>query len=174
MKTIYLLWTTVLLLLMGCGEAGKVAKPDEGDDEPFMTLTIEPVGEEKAYNIVIRNLTEMPISYHGYGGEGSSQPVYEIEVQEGDGWSEGFTGWCGLGMGPCEIEPGSSISIPFYGMEHNENAIFRISISALKAGRSEWNRINSRKIHSPIYQWKNQMIEQRLVRTLRVPQADVE
>ena len=68
-------------------------------------ISIEPNAEKTGhYELRIQNDGPTPVSYSGYGGEGSIQPIYEKEVKKGEQWIKESPGWCGDGIGPCHTK----------------------------------------------------------------------
>ena len=126
-------------------------------------LSIEPAGEKGGgYVLRIHNGGSAPISYFGYGGEGSLQPAFGLEVKAGLKWVERFLGWCGNGMGPCQIEGQKSVKVPFfYGFPMGKESIhFKVSISASAQDAAHWDHKSAVSVSSPIYAWTNGRIEQ--------------
>lgn len=133
------------------------------DTSKAISLAITPSRLNKqGYDIVISNNSTHPVSYSGYGGEDSMQPIYAIEVLKNGKWIDKSPGRCGMGMGPCHLKPGQIVRIPFHGLlsSNQENFPFKISIviqgNAARNSKSDGNK----RLYSKVYLWKNGKIEQ--------------
>lgn len=125
-------------------------------------LSIEPSTKKKgSHLLLIQNLWKGPISYFGYGGEGSTQPIYRIEIKEGEKWVDRSPGFCGNGTGPCQIKGLGKITVPIFHIlpQDRKDTSFRVSISVLAKGKKDWDHKLAKKVYSPIYTWTNGLIK---------------
>lgn len=126
-------------------------------------ISIEPNAEKMGHYVLrIRNDGTTPVSYWGYGGEGGIQPVYEKEVKKGERWVEESPGWCGNGMGPCQIEGKKEIRVPFQGMfPSNEKGLhFKVNILMSAQDVARWDQKSATRVYSPIFSCTYGKIEQ--------------
>lgn len=111
--------------------------------------------------LLIENTGDSAASYFGYGGEGSTQPVFKTEIKKGNDWVDQSLGWCGNGMGACNIRGKEKVSTSFYGIPQDQGGIqFRISILVTGVDAAQWDHQPAIRLYSPLYEWKAGKIEQ--------------
>lgn len=109
---------------------------------PIPGVSIEVSRDDKAvYTFVLRNDSDRTVTYAGYGAENSVQPVYSLEVLDGRTWVEHSPGWCGVGMGPCDLPPKARLTFPLYRVGDVAKATqkFRVSVRFKAGPKSSWD-----------------------------------
>lgn len=96
---------------------------------PDVTLLVT-FSPKAGYRVVLRNMSPVTVCYDGYGGEGSSQPIYNVEVPSESGeWKDLKSSiWCGTGTGLCNLRPKRMVSCAAHFDELREGQKLRVTI----------------------------------------------
>lgn len=129
----------------------------------FARITVERNEKRpQIYQVVIRNISEKPMSYLGLERE----VPYIIEIQKDQKWITKNVAWggssCATGLGPRQLAPKKALTSPLFHYalsEIGEGNNFRVSFVASEGEKSRWNRKAEKVLYSPIYVLKDGKIE---------------
>lgn len=96
---------------------------------------------DNEYEGSVTNDTGNTISYFGYGGEGRASPVYSLRIVHRGFSHADHIGWCGVGMGPCDLAAGQTLRFPLYNLSEKARRGDRIHVvmSFKPTSRKLWN-----------------------------------